>query len=56
MSLSLMIYMFILIQTGKNRKERDKIGFFVLFVNSTQGWITEKKMALSFYHGSHFFH
>ena len=56
MSLSLMIYMFILIRTGKDRKERDKIGFFVLIINSTQGEITEKKMALSFYRGSHFFH
>ena len=49
MSLSLMIYMFILIRTGKDRKERDKIGFFVLFIKSTQGRMTEKKMALYFY-------
>ena len=48
MSLSLMIYMLILIRMGKDRKERDKIGFFVLFIKSTQGGMTEKKMALYF--------
>ena len=56
MSLSLMIYMFILIRTGKDRKERDKIRFFVLFIIATQGGMTEKKMALYLYHSSHFPH
>ena len=35
LSLSLMIYMFILIRTGKDRKDRDKIGFFVIFIEIT---------------------
>ena len=47
-----MIYMFILIRTGKDRTDRDKIGFFVMFIKSTQGGLTEKKMALYFHHGS----
>ena len=36
MSLSLMFYMFILIRMGKDRKDRDKFGFFVMFIKSTQ--------------------
>ena len=56
MSLSLMIYMFIFIRTGKDRKERDKIRFFVLFIIATQGWMTEKKMALYLYCSSCFPH
>ena len=47
-----MIYMFILIRTGIDRKERDKIGFFVIFIKSTQG-MTEKKKAQYFHRGSY---
>ena len=36
LSLSLMIYMFILIRMGKDRKDRDKIGFFVMFIEITR--------------------
>ena len=48
--------MFILIRMGKDRKERDKIRFFVLFIIATQGGMTEKKMALYLYCGSRFSH
>ena len=44
--------MFILIRIGKDRKDRDKIGFFVLFIESTWG-MTEKKEALYFHCGSY---
>ena len=44
--------MYILIRIGKDRKDRDKIGFFVLFIESTRG-MTEKKEALYFHHGSY---
>ena len=37
---------------GKERKDRDKIGFFVLFIESTWG-MTEKKEALYFHRGSY---
>ena len=47
-----MIYMFILIRTGKDRKDRDKIGFFVMFIKLTQYGVTEKKMALNSLHSS----
>ena len=40
--------MFILIRMGKDRKDRDKIGFFVMFIKSTRG-MTEKKEALYFH-------
>ena len=50
MSLSLMIYMFILIRTGRDRKKRDRIRFFVLIVNSTQGGITEKNGSIILSH------
>ena len=44
--------MFILIRTGKDRKDRDKIGFFVMFIKSTWG-MEEKKEALYFHRGSY---
>ena len=44
--------MFILIRMGKDRKDRDKIGFFVRFIKSTWG-MTEKKEALYFHRSSY---
>ena len=46
LSLSLMIYMFILIRMGK---DRDKIGFFTMFIELKRYGVIEKKMALYFF-------